>query len=171
MKRRTSRGSREAEELDLTAMINMMVILVCFLLITAVFSRVTVLELKMPPAAAASPENINPPKTEELALEVIVRKDSIEIADRNGNFYKKLDNLKGRYNVHALEQELRELKTQFPKKRDASVLLEDDIAYEVLVQVMDALRENTAVRDKNGNSTELFPDISIGDAPPDEVNK
>jgi biopolymer transport protein ExbD len=171
MRRRTSRGFRDAEELDLTAMINMMVILVCFLLISAVFSRVTVLELKMPPAAPASPSNTKPPQQEELALEVIVRKNSIEIADRNGHFYKKLDNLKGAYDVRMLAQELRALKGKFPKKRDASVLLEDDVAYEVLVQVMDALRENTAERDNNGNSTELFPDISIGDAPPDEPKK
>ena len=171
MKRRTSRGLRDAEELDLTAMINMMMILVCFLLITAVFSRITVLELKMPPAAVVLPENIPSPEKEALALEVIVRKDSIEIANRNGDFYKKLDNQKGAYDVRALERQLRELKTRFPKKRDASILLEDDIAYEILVQVMDALREDPTIRDANGSSAELFPDISIGDAPPNESDK
>lgn len=171
MKRRISRRPHNAQELDLTAMINMMMILVCFLLVTAVFSRVTVLELKIPPATTEPPANVKSSKKEGLALEVIVRKNSIEIADRNGNFYKKLSNLKTAYNVRGLEHELQELKLQFPKQRDASVLLEDDISYEVLVQVMDALRENTAIRDKNGNSTELFPDISIGDAPLDESKK
>lgn len=168
MKRRMQRGPRDAEELDLTAMINMMVILVCFLLITAVFSRVTVLELKMPPAAEGVPEKSPLPKKEELALEIIIRKDSLEIADRNGDFYKKFDNLKSEYDMRSLGKQLRELKSRFPAKRDASILLEDDIAYEVLVQVMDALREDSAVRDKSGSSPELFPDISIGDAPPDE---
>ncbi len=171
MKRRISRGPRNAEELDLTAMINMMVILVCFLLISAVFSRVTVLELKMPSAAEATPEKDTSKKDEDLALEVIIRKNSIEIADRNGDFYKKFDNLKTGYDIRSLEQQLRELKSRFPKKRDASILLEDDIAYETLVQVMDSLREDTTVRNKEGSSAELFPDISIGDAPPNESDK
>lgn len=171
MKRRSLRGSHGAEELDLTAMINMMVILVCFLLISAVFSRVTVLELKMPAAAEAPLAKNTPLKNAELALEVIIRKNSIEISDRNGSFYKKLANLKAGYDIAALGQQFRELKSRFPSKRDASILLEDDIAYEILVQVMDALREDPGVRDKNGSSVELFPDISIGDAPPDTTQK
>ena len=168
MKRRISRGPREADELDLTAMINMMVILVCFLLISAVFSRITVLELKMPPAAEATSKKDTSKKNEDLALEVIIRKNSIEIADRNGDFYKKFDNLKTGYDIGSLGQQLRDLKSRFPKKRDASILLEDDIAYEILVQVMDSLREDTTVRNNDGSSAELFPDISIGDAPPNE---
>lgn len=171
MKRRISRGPRDAEELDLTAMINMMVILVCFLLVSAVFSRVTVLELKMPPASGAIPEKDMSKKNEDLALEVIIRKNSIEVADRNGDFYKKFDNLKAEPDIRSLGQQLRELKSRFPKKRDASILLEDDISYEVLVQVMDSLREDTTVRNNDGSSAELFPDISIGDAPPDEPGK
>jgi len=171
MKRRISRGPREAEELDLTAMINMMVILVCFLLISAVFSRITVLELKMPPAAEATSNKDTSKKNEDLALEVIIRKNSIEIADRNGGFYKKFDNLKTGYDIGSLGQQLRDLKSRFPKKRDASILLEDDIAYEILVQVMDSLREDTTVRNNDGSSAELFPDISIGDAPPNESEK
>ena len=171
MKRRILRGPRDAEELDLTAMINMMVILVCFLLISAVFSRVTVLELKMPAVADVSPKNNSSRKNEDFALEVIIRRDLIEIVDRNGSFYKKIPNLKAGYDMRSLEQQLRVLKSWLPGKRDASILLEDDIAYEILVQVMDALRENPDVRDKNGSSAERFPDISIGDAPPNESGK
>lgn len=171
MKRRVSRGSHGAEELDLTAMINMMVILVCFLLISAVFSRVTVLELNIPAAAEASPANSKAPKKEALILEVIIRKGALEVSDRNGSFNKKIANLKTGYDIGALEQQLRELKTRFPKDRDASILLEDDIEYGVLVKVMDALREDHHTRDKSGKSAELFPDISIGNAPPDEIKE
>jgi biopolymer transport protein ExbD len=171
MKRRISRGSHAAEELDLTAMINMMVILVCFLLISAVFSRVTVLELKMPAATDPAVENNAVNENKDLALEVIIRKDVIEISDRNGSFHKQLNNMKTGYDIATLGQQLRELKSRFPEKRDASILLEDDISYETLVQVMDALREDTTVRNKDGSSAELFPDISIGDAPSNDPVK
>ena len=48
----------------------------------------------------------------------------------------------------------------------ASILLEPDTPYDILVQVMDHVRVFEA---NNGLSTvqaELFPDISVGDAPP-----
>jgi biopolymer transport protein ExbD len=39
---------QETVELNITAFLNLMVILVPFLLVTAVFSRITVLELNLP---------------------------------------------------------------------------------------------------------------------------
>ncbi len=161
MRRRTLLARNEGDELDLTAMINMMVILVCFLLTSAVFSRITVLELNMPPAAQASSSSAPQPK-KELLLEVILRKNAIEINDRNGSFFERINNLSGGYDIKSLAQNLHQLKARFPEKRDASILLEDDIPYDLLVQVMDALREE---RSGAMGSAELFPEISIGDAP------
>ena len=46
--------TKEAVELNITAFMNLMVILVPFLLITAVFSRLTILELNLPALDAAS---------------------------------------------------------------------------------------------------------------------
>ena len=56
---------------------------------------------------------------------------------------------------------------QFPDKTDATLLLEPDIPYDVLVAVMDKVRVAEQV-DPAANRvlrTDLFPDISIGDAP------
>jgi hypothetical protein len=58
------------------------------------------------------------------------------------------------------------VKQKFPDTRTASVLSEPDTSYEVLVQVMDAVRTG---RSANGGTklvrVELFPDVSVGDAP------
>ena len=57
------------------------------------------------------------------------------------------------------------MKERVPSKLDATILLEQDIPYDTLVQVMDTVR---VVEQKQGERTvqaELFPEISIGDAP------
>ena len=55
MSRRSHHGrNKEAPELDITAFLNLMVVLVPFLLVSAVFSRITILELNIPTAAGAS---------------------------------------------------------------------------------------------------------------------
>ena len=164
MKRRTLLARNEGDELDLTAMINMMVILVCFLLTSAVFSHITVLELNMPSAAQGSSADKAPPK-KEFILEVIVRKSGIELNDRNGSFFVRINNLSNGYDMASLAQHLRQLKARFPEKRDASILLEENIPYDALVQMMDALREERQAPSGTAASAELFPDISIGDAP------
>ncbi|MFC6978348.1 ExbD/TolR family protein [Microbulbifer taiwanensis] len=51
MRRRRQGRNKEAPELDITAFLNLMVVLVPFLLVSAVFSRVTILELNMPSGA------------------------------------------------------------------------------------------------------------------------
>ena len=152
----------DTAELNITAFMNLMVILVPFLLITAVFSRLAILELNLPGSSTEPVE----PQDQSFQLEVIVRQDKIEIGDRNQGLlgiYPNSD--EGEYDYEALSTKLSELKDRYPTKTDASILLESDIAYDTLVQVMDRVRLAEAIDDESIVRTDLFPDISIGDAP------
>jgi hypothetical protein len=60
---------------------------------------------------------------------------------------------------------MQELKARFPDKTEASILAEPGTPYDVLVGVMDAVREGRVAQGANVVRAELFPDISIGDAP------
>ena len=72
--KRRSKGP--AHEIDVTTFLNLMVVLVPFLLITAVFSRLTIVELNLPSSAGG------PASTEEpFRVEVIVREAGIEITN------------------------------------------------------------------------------------------
>ena len=156
------RHNLETAELNITAFMNLMVILVPFLLITAVFSRLAILELNLPGSSTEPVE----PQDQSFQLEVIVRQDKIEIGDRNQGLlgiYPNSD--EGEYDYEALSTKLSELKDRYPTKTDASILLESDIAYDTLVQVMDRVRLAEAIEDESIVRTDLFPDISIGDAP------
>ena len=65
----------------------------------------------------------------------------------------------------ALSEKLTEIKEGYPTKTDASILLESDIAYDTLVQVMDRVRIAERIEEDEIVRFDLFPDISIGDAP------
>lgn len=159
-----------------------MVVLVPFLLITAVFSRITILELSLPSGAGGSADN-----KQQLVIEVIVREQGLEIgngkqvlarfpllkledvglvADKDGDI-----DISQLYDTKLLSEFLVKIKTKYPEKTDATVLMEADIEYRVLIRIMDTMR-STFVR-QEGDEGEadvlqqvvLFPDISIGDAP------
>ena len=163
---RSRRGGRrhyiETAELNITAFMNLMVILVPFLLITAVFSRLAILELNLP---GSSTEPVDP-QEQTFQLEVTVRKDKIEVGDRNQGLLGVYPNSEGgEYDYEALSGKLSELKDRYPDKTDASILLESDIEYDTLVQVMDRVRIEEEVEEDAIVRNDLFPDISIGDAP------
>jgi biopolymer transport protein ExbD len=167
---RPRRGGRrqndETAELNITAFMNLMVILVPFLLITAVFSRLAILELNLPGSSTGPVEQ----QDQVFQLEIIVRSDKIEVGDRNRGLLGVFPNAKDGYDFDAVGEKLAQLKRRYPDKTNASILLEQEIPYDTLVQIMDTVRVIVEIEEGDGDSktlvrTDLFPDISIGDAP------
>ncbi|WP_200907042.1 ExbD/TolR family protein [Desulfatitalea tepidiphila] len=152
---------QETPALDITTFLNLMVVLIPFLLISAVFSRVTIMELSVPTSSGGSAID-----TPNFAIEVIVRKAGFEIA--NGSSVEAaIPKKEGQYDMEMLGEMLLRLKAQYPEKEDATVLMEPDIEYDYLIQIMDAVR-GTEIMAEEGEEVRkvvLFPDISIGDAP------
>jgi len=152
--------SHEPAELNITAFMNLMVILVPFLLITAVFSRLAILELNLPSSGEQSDA-----QPETVQLEIVVRGDRLEVGERNGGLMTSLPMQDGEYDYQGLSDYLQRVKATFPEKLDAAILLEPDVPYDVLVQVMDSVRMFSSVQSGQVVKAELFPEISIGDAP------
>ena len=162
MSYRNRRLRRHTVQLDITAFMNLIVVLVPFLLTSVVFSRLAVLELNLP-AAAAVPAEVK----QELQLEVIIRPQALEVSDRRSGLIKRIDNNAQAYDYLALSELMQQLKARFPDKLDATILSEPQTPYDTLVQVMDAVRTvRVTPAGAAGVHRELFPEISIGDAPP-----
>jgi biopolymer transport protein ExbD len=158
--RKLERHSRKPAELLLVPMIDIFTVLVTFLLMTAVFSRTVILQLNLPPPNTAFRE---PPPG--LQLEVMVRRDLLQVADRNSGPLATIPNTQAGYDYGSLTDYLKRVKAKFPEKTDATILLEPDTPYDTLVQVMDRVRVFEVNQGMNSVQAELFPDISIGDAP------
>lgn len=149
----------QTPDLEITAFMNLMVVLVPFLLITAVFSRLAIIELNLPAASSAAVEE------PVFQLEVTVRNDGLEVGERTNGLLTRLPRADGQYDFKGLASYLQRVKANYPDMTNATVLLEPDVPYDTLVQVMDALRFFEAKQGSQVVQAELFPDISIGDAP------
>ena len=155
--RRRFRRRPEETELNITSFMNLMVILVPFLLITAVFSQITILQLNMP-QGGDTPDEQNKPK---LQLELILRGEDLIINNAAG---KPIDKLSAK-NFKALSDALYRLKQRYPEHTEITLLLEPDTRYETLIALMDAVRSKMISSGFSTAEVALFPDISIGDAP------
>jgi biopolymer transport protein ExbD len=146
---------------DMTTFLNLMVVLVPFLLITAVFSRITIVELSLPSSADG-----NAPSEPIFGIEVVVRQAGLEITNGTA-VIARVPKVDDEYDMETLSELMLSMKRDHPDKKDASVLLEPQIEYDYLIQVMDVVRsaELPGEGQEEPVRVALFTDISIGDAP------
>jgi len=160
MKKRSKKLKQEAVEMDITAFMNLMVILIPFLLITAVFSRLTVLELNLPPINSVSDSK----EKVKLQLELVVRETEFYIQDANLGIIRKFSRTADNTNWKLFTDVLVEIKTRFPNEKNITLLLDKKIEYKTLINVMDRVRSAEVIQFTSVEVVELFPNISIGDA-------
>jgi len=125
--------SRKPASLNLVPMIDIFTVLVTFLLMTAVFSRITVLELNLPSSESTG---ATPPA---FRLEVIVRDAGFEVTN-GSRLIAAIPKVDGEYDLGTLGELALALKRDYPEASDASVLLERQVPYDYLIQVMDTIR-------------------------------
>ena len=147
-------------EMEITTFLNLMVVLVPFLLITAVFSRITILQLNIPEGSGGAAD-----KT-VVTVEVIVRDKALEIGNGKG-VVATIPKVNGAYDFKRLSELLMKIKENYPDKIDANILLEPDIEYDYMIKTMDAVRSTqiTPPGQTQPIKAELFPEVAIGMAP------
>jgi biopolymer transport protein ExbD len=160
VRRNHARYHKGRDDLNIVPMIDMMVILVFFLIFTAVFSKTNILQLNLPSSATAAPVDL--PKT--LKLEVIIRPDDLVVNDKNSGPLKQIPNTATGYDLDQLSEYMRQVKSQFPQMLDATILSGSAVSYDTLIQVMDTVRAYQ-LPVAPFTKAELFPDIGLGDAP------
>ena len=155
------RRKHPAVELNITAFMNLMVVLVPFLLMTAVFTHITILDLNLPKPGSQNSQN---DKDAPYELRVTIRNNALILSDNKGGLIKKINRLQDRHNYGLLKQVLKQVKARFPDKTNLTILSEQDTHYDDLIQVMDNARSFRTMYEGEMVNAELFPDISIGDA-------
>ena len=171
--------NKEAE-LDITAFMNLMIVLVPVLLLGMVFSHITVLDLKLPDAAASTASDDKPQKQE---IELVIREDGMSVNYPRGILLKRIprvpapveegesagDGLSTVHDFKLLSLVLQEIKRQLREKgienKAITVLSEPETNYQTIVSAMDTVRSYKAVVAATVVDAELFPEVSFGDAP------
>jgi biopolymer transport protein ExbD len=152
---------RGRNDINIVPMLDIFVILLFFLIFTAVFSKTNIVELNLPAQSTAQPLDL----PENLELEVVVRKASLVVQDKNTGPLIEIPNGANGYDYEALTEYLGRVKVRFPDLKNATLLLEQDVPYDTIVAVMDAVRSYEGTVDGRPARGELFPQIALGDAP------
>ena len=137
--RNSSSGRSANVDLNLVPFIDLMSVCIIFLLITAVWTQVSMIQLGSSIySKKTSEEPIKPPPFSEVILRVDVQSKGFRVVLGKDTFVisKRSD---GTYNKEALVTTLGKAKERYPEKTDGVVSVADDVSYQHLVEAMDAL--------------------------------
>jgi biopolymer transport protein ExbD len=163
------RAKLQDAELDITAFMNLMIVLVPILLLGMVFSRTAVIDVTLPADSGRGEDN-----AEHRQLELVIRPDGMRVDYPRGVALKQIPKLEtGEHNFELLSLVLQEVKRQLREKgqqeQAITILSEPDIDYQTIVSVMDTVRSFKALVAASVVDAALFPEISFGDAPAREI--
>jgi len=149
----------ELPPLNITSFLNLMVVLIPFLLLTAVFNQVSAIDLQI---GSASDEKV---EKESLPLEIFVDQGSIRI--RGGNRWRssfdieKNDNQAWQTALSDMGDILREIKNLHPEEKNIRVSFSPLVDYQRVVDVLRVTRGRMVNQDGVRYRMELFPGISV----------
>lgn len=160
--RRRHRRALSSPELDITAFLNLMIVLVPVLLLGMVFSQIRTIELQFP-----GMEPGQAPSAEQLQLVVTLIPEGMEISDSERGVIRTLPLQENEQDFAGLLDTLKRIKARVPDKTDVVLEVGPAIDYQTLVTTMDTVRSYPAVVAASRVEAELFPDVALADAPAD----
>lgn len=125
-------------ELNIVPFIDLMCVCIIFLLVTAVWTQVSMIQLGTSLYGKQNDTGqVDPPPRADLPLRVDIKADGYYI--NAGKSVSQIPKLNGDYNFLALVDALKKIKTQYPEKNDATVAIAEELLYNDLIRGMDAL--------------------------------
>jgi biopolymer transport protein ExbD len=145
------RRKQEDPELEMTPVMNIFMVLIPFLLLTAVFVRIAVLQVSLPTGSGGGGGGSAPPQNTVLVILVITEDGKFQLqTTASQTQFDALYSLgENKYDFEGLVNQLKRLKTDLPWVEELILRPEENVKYEIVVKVMDRCRE------------EGFPNISF----------
>jgi biopolymer transport protein ExbD len=174
MSYRTRKENQEAD-LDITPFMNLMIVLVPVLLLSMVFSRITIIDLQLPEAAGTTSTELK-----QQQVELVIKKSGLSVNFPEGALLREIPFAQNETREPGQSQSmtpdykqlstvLQELKRHLREKgadrRNINFLIQDEAEYEQIIAAMDAARSYQTVVAASVVEAELFPDIAFVDLP------
>lgn len=140
-------------DLNIAPLLSLFVALIPMLLLTAMFQKVGIVNLYLPTLEEALLQENTGVTSKDFTLAVSVTLNRLTLLKDQEVLLA--EDIGDGLALDRLAEELAALKDRFPDKRDAVLLLDGEILYETIIDVMDAMRI--------AGDRELFPEISLAD--------
>ena len=163
MSRLRKRRSEEDTDINMVPIMNMFLVLIPFLLMSASFFQLRVINTSVPVLAnSAASENETPETNIKITAVLEVKKTGVDLSaisdevspeelNKMGSYFKLERD--GRYPIEQMVLSLKTIKDKFPKSDTLILIPEETVKYDTIILVMDATRHI--------NKELLFPNVVL----------
>lgn len=131
-------GRKATIDLNLTPFIDLMSVCIIFLLITAVWTQISMIQIGSSIYGKKTTDDTPPPPPKaDIPFRLDVRKEGYRI--QIGRNQVQVPKANGDYDQARLLAELKKIKELYPEKVDCVITVLDELPYETLIKGMDAL--------------------------------
>ena len=127
-------------DVNIIPVMNIFLLLIPFLLLTAAFVHVAMIELSLPALNKGQGSTMQE-QPKNLVLVILAIKDTGFQLKSLGFTFDPLEKINGQYNYRDLTEQLKQIKIQHPYAEDIIVSPEADVKYDIIIKVMDHCRE------------------------------
>jgi len=172
--RSRTKALQQEADLDITPFMNLMIVLVPVLLLSMVFTRITVIDLQLPEQAGESSAEL-----QQQQVELVLSANGLAVNFPEGVLLREIPNLSSEaaekndefetpdYAVlsSVLQELKRHLRSKDADRRNINFLIEENTPYAQIISAMDSVRSYKTVVATSVVNAELFPDIAFADLP------
>ncbi len=126
-------------DVNIIPVMNIFLLLIPFLLLTAAFVKIAVIELSLPTLSKARAAQIQQEK--KLVLVILGIKETGFQLKSLGFKFEPVNKVGNKYNYKPLVQQLKQIKAKYPYAEDIIIAPEAKVKYDIIIQVMDHCRE------------------------------
>ncbi len=156
---RRSHNHGQGTELNIIPLMNVFVIIIPFLLLTAVFAKTSMIEIFLAQQDAVISASSKKQDHGYLTVKVLKRGFVLDGIGKGIVIRRK----NGKLNYERLSAMLQKLKDRHPRVQEVAILFNPSFSYESVVKVMDVTREAEVSRSGKTTRRVLFPLVSLGE--------
>ncbi|MBK9293023.1 MAG: biopolymer transporter ExbD [Oligoflexia bacterium] len=156
-------------ELNLAPMLDMMVTIIPFLLLSAVFLQLAVINVPLPVPVAKALEQDRKNDKPEVTIKIKMQGNKsmqLDVVELSGASKRtSINATNSEFDYQTLHKKLVEVKQRFPKVFKVEISPDESIDYKSIVGVMDSSRNldnsDPKIKIENAETTLLFPDVIL----------
>lgn len=155
--------SEEEPDINMIPIMNMFMVLIPFLLMSASFFHIKAINTSVPVHADTPSKASEPDKTQKITVVLEIKQDGVRISalsdTPNDLQLSSMETVVprmagGEISVATVANHLKSLKEQYPASDTMILIPDDDVAYHEIIRAMDCAR-------RYDETTELFPNVVL----------
>jgi len=127
-------------DVNIIPVMNIFLLLIPFLLLTAAFVRLAIVEISLPTLGKSRTKQVQETPKNLVLIFLAIKENGFQLKS-DGFKFKPVKKISNQYNYGIIIEQLKQIKNKHPYAEDIFIIPEANVKYDIIIKVMDRCRE------------------------------